>query len=190
MNSDYTLRLAGQKFHQLTNGEKSNMALDTFGKRVRVLRVDRGLSQIDLRDRMEKLGVGIGETYVSELERTSKMPSLEVAAAMARVLDVSVDYLSLLIDDALPYRRQPQPDPYLSPEADEVAQIVDAMHPSQRQLLLGVAKSMVSAPTRRQGERAEMRDTLDSIEKRHGIDVRRKVEKLMRELGLLLDDDI
>jgi transcriptional regulator with XRE-family HTH domain len=37
------------------------MALDTFGKRLRVLRMDRGLSQIDLRDKMEKeCGVSIG----------------------------------------------------------------------------------------------------------------------------------
>jgi hypothetical protein len=47
----------------------SLMALDTFGKRLKVLRVDRGLSQIDLRDRMEKLcEVSIGETYVAELD--------------------------------------------------------------------------------------------------------------------------
>lgn len=91
------------------------MALETFGKRLRVSRIDKELSQIQLRDKMEKLHeVSIGETYISELERTDRMPSLEVAAAMARVLDVSLDYLGLLIDDGVSYRRQPPPDNYFS----------------------------------------------------------------------------
>lgn len=163
------------------------MALDTFGKRLRVLRIDRDLSQIDLRDRMVKSGVPIGETYISELERTEKMPSLEVAAAMARALDVSVDYLALLIDDAVSYRRQPVPDNYYSEEADEVAKMIDAMHPEQRALVLNVAKSMISAPTQRQRERAEIIEMLNLIEKNHGRIVRRDIEKLFRNKGMPVD---
>lgn len=164
------------------------MALETFGKRLRVLRVDRDLSQIALRDRMEKThGVSIGETYISELERTDKMPSLEVAAAMAKVLDVSVDYLALLIDDAVSFRRQPQPDNYYSEEADECAKLVDEMRPEQRSVLLSLARSMVSAPTNRQLERAEIRDLLDSIERTHGRAVRREIEKLFRNRGLFIE---
>lgn len=164
------------------------MPLDTFGKRLRVLRIDRDLSQINLRDRMEKQhAVSIGETYISELERTEKMPSLEVAAAMAKVLDVSVDYLALLIHEALPYRRQPTPDNYYSEQADEVARIVDAMHPAQRDLLLNLAKSMLNAPSPRQYELAEMRDILDSIERQFGRVVRKEIEKILRDKGMTID---
>lgn len=164
------------------------MPLETFGKRLRVLRVDRDLSQIALRDRMEKnYNVPIGETYISELERTEKMPSLEVAAAMARALDVSIDYLALLIDDAVSYRRQPTPDNYYSEEADDIAKLVDDMHPEQRAILLSLAKSMVDAPTQRVRERAEMRDILDSVERSHGRIVRREIEKLMRGKGMPID---
>lgn len=163
------------------------MALDTFGKRLKLLRVDRSLSQIELRDQMEKLcGVSIGETYVSELERTSKMPSLEVAAAMAKVLDVSLDYLGLLSHEATSYKHMP-PVNYMSPEADEMAQLVDSMHPSQREVLLSVAKNMIVAPRPRQMERAEMRDILDSIERQIDRPVRIKVEKILRDSGLPID---
>jgi hypothetical protein len=102
---------------------------------------------------------------------------------------VSIDYLGLLIDEALPYKRQPLPDPYYSEQADEIAKLVDSMHPSQRELLLNVAKNMLSAPTQRQAERAEMRDILDSIAREHGDNVRREIEKLMRNKGLPIDSD-
>lgn len=53
------------------------MALETFGKRLRVSRIDKDLSQIALRDQMETVyGVSIGETYISELERTAYCPTL------------------------------------------------------------------------------------------------------------------
>jgi transcriptional regulator with XRE-family HTH domain len=182
--------LGREKVHKFASQQRGEwMPLDTFGKRLRVLRIDRDLSQIELRDKMEKVEMPIGETYISELERTSKMPSLEVAAAMAKVLDVSIDYLGLLIEEALPYRRQPTPDPYYSEQADEIAKLVDSMHPSQRELILSVAKNMLSAPTQRQAERAEMRDILDSIAREHGDNVRREIEKLMRNKGLPIDSD-
>lgn len=166
------------------------MPLDTFGKRLRVLRIDRDLSQINLRDSMEKQHkVSIGETYISELERTDKMPSLEVAAAIAKVLDVSIDYLGLLIDEAVSYRRIATPDNYYSEQADEVARMVDAMHPAQRELLLNLAKNMLQAPSQRQREVTEMRDILDSIERQFGRNVRKEIEKVMRDRGLPIDPD-
>ena len=165
------------------------MALDTFGKRLRVLRIDRDLSQIDLRDRMEKEhGEKIGETYISELERTDKMPSLKVAAAMARVLNTSLDYLGLLSEDgALSYQRTPPPE-YFSPEADEVARLVDDLQPAERAVLLSVARGMVK-PSAKQLDRAEARDVLNSIGQQLGEGVKRKVEDIMRQKGLALDAD-
>lgn len=143
------------------------MALDTFGKRLKVLRVDRNMSQIDLRDMMEKdCGVSIGETYISELERTTKMPSLEVAAAMAKVLDVSLDYLGLLNDDAtISYRRDTAPI-YISVEADELAQMVDSMRSDQRALVVTLARNLLAPLDNRQRRRAEAKEILDSIEQK------------------------
>lgn len=146
------------------------------------------MSQIDLRDQMEQVcGVSIGATYISELERKGITPSLEIAAAMARVLDVSLDYLGLLIDDAPSYKRADDAVSYLSAEADEIAQLVDAMHPSQRDLLLRLAKNMLAAPTVRQQERAEIHDMLDLVERDHGDLVRRELERFMRQRGIAID---
>lgn len=83
--------------------------LATFGKRLKFARVERDLTQEQLRDEMHKqCGVTIGATYISELERSSKSPSLPIAAAMAKVLGVSLDYLGLLTDEDLPVVGQPE----------------------------------------------------------------------------------
>jgi transcriptional regulator with XRE-family HTH domain len=167
------------------------MPLETFGKRLRVLRIDRDLSQIKLRDvMMEQYGVAIGETYISQLESSDRMPSLEVAAAMARALDVSLDYLGLIIDEQLSYKRTPSAEHYFSEQADEVAQIVDNLRPSQRELLLNFAKNIdMLAPSERQRERVDIMEMLESIERKAGRDVRREVERMMRSKGMLIDPD-
>lgn len=165
------------------------MALDTFGKRLKMLRVDRGMSQIELRDKMEKLyGVSIGETYVSELERSSKMPSLEVAAAMARALEVSVDYLGLIIEDALPYKREDVTPLYFSPEADEVARLVDAMPQMHRAMIVSMLRGFASPLNEQQRMRANIKVMLESVEKNQGTGARVEMERRLREIGLYWDN--
>lgn len=161
------------------------MALDTFGKRIRALRQDRGLSQIELREKMEKeAGVSIGETYISELERRPITPSLEIAAAMAKVLDVTLDYLGMLIEDGeLSYKRVDTTPHYFSAEADEVAQLVDVMRPEQRVILAAVARTLSMRPTDQQRRLADALDILDSIERDLGKEARDEVERIMRRKG-------
>jgi transcriptional regulator with XRE-family HTH domain len=186
------MQMQKEKFHQVRRrkNEGGLMALDTFGKRLRVLRVDKALSQTELRDKMEKLaGVKIGETYISELERTDKMPSLEVAAAMAKVLDVSLDYLGLLIEDAeQSYRRAPTPASYFSEEADEVAQLVDRMSAQQRSVVVSVARNLSVLTTERARRQAEFKELLASIERDLGLDARKAFERILRNKGLYIDN--
>lgn len=59
-----------------------------FGKRVRELRKERELSQIDLAAK-----VGIDRSYMGFLERGERNPSLEVIAKIAEALDVTPDEL-------------------------------------------------------------------------------------------------
>lgn len=162
------------------------MALDTFGKRLRVLRQDRGLSQIDLRDNLKVYAVDIGETYISELERTDKMPSLQVAVGMAKVLNVSVDYLGLLVDEAKSFRPEPKLE-YITPEADELAQLADTMSAEQREMLLGMARSIMSPLVEQRRMREGVRVMLDSVERREGILARREMERRLHEIGLRWD---
>jgi transcriptional regulator with XRE-family HTH domain len=158
------------------------MYLDTFGKRLRVLRQDQKLSQVDMRDAIDNM---IGETYISELERTEKMPSLEVAAAMAKVLNVTLDYLALLIDEAEPLKRSSEAD-YMTPEADAVASLIDEMSIDQRTLMLEVARNM-SSSNARQRRLDESIEILDSIERKWGLTFRREIETLIRK-GSFGDD--
>jgi transcriptional regulator with XRE-family HTH domain len=163
------------------------MALETFGKRLRALRQDKNLSQIELRDKIKaETEVEIGETYISELERTSKMPSLEVAAALARVLDVTLDYLGLLIDDGTVTYRRVSPPTYFSEEADEVAQLVDHMRPEQRSVVAAVARNLAVLTTERARRQAETKDILDSVERELGRDARLAYERVLRNKGLLI----
>lgn len=76
--------------------------LATFGKRLRVLRNEQGLTQGDLIDILERrYGVTVGRSYISILEGGEKMPSGEIVAAMARALKTTSDYLLLLSDNPI-----------------------------------------------------------------------------------------
>lgn len=163
------------------------MALDTFGKRLRVLRQDRGLSQIDLRDALQRYAVEIGETYISELERTDKMPSLAVAAGMAKVLNISVDYLALLTDEARSYVPEARVE-YIAPEADEVAGLMDGMTQDQREALLGMARSLTAPRQETRRMREGLASMLDSVERQEGAAARREMERRLREIGLRWDN--
>lgn len=159
------------------------MALDTFGKRLRLLRQDRGLSQIDLRDALKKYDVDIGETYISELERTDKTPTLAVAAGMAQVLGVSLDYFGLLVDDARHYKQEPLIS-YISPEADEVAALVDEMNSEQRAAVLSMARGLAAPVMDQRRMRAAMEAMLDNIQRKFGTKVREEYESIFRERGI------
>ena len=75
---------------------------NTFGRRVRILREDMGLSQTELVDRLEGIGVKLRQTYLSELERTNKTPTGDVVAGLAKTLNTTTDYLLMMNDDASP----------------------------------------------------------------------------------------
>jgi transcriptional regulator with XRE-family HTH domain len=147
------------------------------------------LTQMQMRDRMQsEYGVDIGRNYISQIETEEGVkPSFEVVRAMAGVLKVSLDYLAGFTNSITPSSVPDDLPTYFSPEADEMAQLVDSMHPSQREVLLSVAKNMIVAPKPRQLERAEYRDLLDSVERDIGRPMRIKLEKIMRDSGLPVD---
>ena len=62
--------------------------LQVFGKRVRELRKERGLSQVELASK-----VGIDRSYMGFLERGERNPSLEMIAKIAEALSVTPDEL-------------------------------------------------------------------------------------------------
>ena len=93
----------------------SKQFLDTVGKRIRILRQDLGLNQGELVNALEKQGIEVGRSYISELERTDKVPSGTVLAGLAKVLGTTTDYLLMLTDDPV------------MPDEQEEQQIEDAL---------------------------------------------------------------
>ena len=64
------------------------------GNKIREARLQKGYTQQVLAEK-----AGIGEMYVSEIERGVKMPSLNLFVKIITALDVSADYV---LRDALP----------------------------------------------------------------------------------------
>lgn len=58
---------------------------EKFGKRLRKLRIDKGLSQEELSKE-----VGLDRTYVGKIERGEKSPSLKTIEKIAKKLDTEV----------------------------------------------------------------------------------------------------
>jgi len=87
----------------------SKQFLDTVGKRIRILRQDLGFKQAGLVNELEKQGIDVGRSYISELERTDKVPSGTVLAGLAKVLGTTTDYLLMLTDEpGLPDEQEEQ----------------------------------------------------------------------------------
>lgn len=73
--------------------------LNTTGKRIRVLRDDQHLSQASLAVELGNLGIDVGQTYISKLEKAGVMPNGHVIAGLAQALNTTSDYLLMLTDD-------------------------------------------------------------------------------------------
>jgi len=68
---------------------------DQFADRLATVRKERGFSQAQVRQRLELKGDAYGR-----YERGEVKPSIEMAAQIAQALDVSLDYLVGLTDEA------------------------------------------------------------------------------------------
>ncbi len=151
-----------------------SMRYDTFGRRLRLLRDDLRMSQLELRDKLGEMGVEIGQSYISQLENSDKMPMLEVAAAMANVLGTTVDYLALRTDDPEPPSGQPV---YITPEADELARLVDTLPADAREELLRIARRLARPVAGRAEREREIMWWLTRVEAAAGLAARQALER-------------
>lgn len=120
--------------------------LKTMGKRVRVLREEKGLNQIELAAEVRRRGVECSNSMISSVETGRANPSLEVFVAIADVLDVTLDYLATRTERI---ESPNAPDvPVVVPvgvseEAEHAAGIIDDLPPSKRAEVLDVLLAMV-----------------------------------------------
>jgi transcriptional regulator with XRE-family HTH domain len=68
--------------------------MEVFGLRLKSLRLDKGLTQKQLADKL-----GIVKASVSSYEQNSTYPSIEIFIKLCRTFDVSADFLLGLSND-------------------------------------------------------------------------------------------
>ena len=105
-----------------------------------------GMNQHQLGRRLVTPGTmsGVRNVYVSQMEGNSASPSLPMICKIAEVTGVTVGFL--LMETDYPYRDKPEPEPvYFSPEADTVAQLIDAAPPEERARIVAVVRALAGS---------------------------------------------
>lgn len=125
---------------------------ETFGGRLTEAREEAerwdgngiGYTQGELADLLrERCGVEIGRSYISELERSwkqDKMPSLEVARALAAVLRVNLAWLAGVSPNKDP--EDAAADLAWQPTTNTISNIIDSWTEDQRQMLLAAIRAL------------------------------------------------
>lgn len=153
--------------------------LRSFGRRFQLLRQDKDLSQTAIAAMLQGYGITITPSHLSLVEKNKRNVSVDLLVALARLLETSTDYLLVLTDDPSP------PDksdvvPYLSREADDMAQLMDSLPPETRRMLLSAAHAWVQHERQRIAD--EWVSLLSAVERSVGRDKRREIEAaLMRD---------
>jgi transcriptional regulator with XRE-family HTH domain len=114
------------------------MCVGTFSERLLWARRTARLTEIELCNRIESAHqLSVEASYISELEssKSHKKPTWEVVRAIALVLGMSMDYLAGLANVPSPSQEQQGSSLYSSPEADEVARLLDEMTQPDRILI-------------------------------------------------------
>lgn len=97
------------------------------GTKIREARKQKGFTQQMLADE-----IGIGEMYISQIERGMKMPSLNLFIKIITALDISADYV---LRDALPTGKD-----FVYAE---VAELLDGLTPKQRRGAIDILDAYV-----------------------------------------------
>lgn len=149
--------------------------LNTPGKRVNRLREDLGLRQVDLAQT-----VGVRQNYISAIEVGTAMPNADIMAKIAKALGTTLDFIMMLSDDPLPAKDAQQPT-RLADEAEEAANIIDAMPPKWRTRVIEAVRRLNDDYAEHVQQNHTITLLLESIEKEKGKEARLA---LMRRLGL------
>ena len=170
--------------------------LNTTGKRLRALRTDRGMTQLELSQRLVLAGASQSNSSLSQYETGRIVPPPEALIALADALETTIDYLMCRTDDPSPVGAAHEvPVAYFSDEADAAARLMDGMTPDDRTQALAIMQMFVgSSPGGRKlakevvallfGVDVEQRrqhdvkwaGVLSVIERSVGVEVRRQVE--------------
>ena len=99
-----------------------------LGQKIREARLQKKYTQQRLAEK-----AGIGEMYLGEIERGTKMPSLKIFVKILEVLDISADYV---LRDELSSGEQ-----YIY---DEIAEKLKGLTPKQRKTVSDIVNAYIS----------------------------------------------
>lgn len=71
-----------------------------FGEKFRQKRLQAGLTQVEVVERLAKQGVQTGQGYIADIERGRYVPKEEMRRALAKAVGVSVDEMESLVVEA------------------------------------------------------------------------------------------
>ena len=107
--------------------ETDQMDRIEVGRKIREARTKKGFTQQALSE-----AAGVGEMYISEIERGMKMPSLSLFVKIITALDISADYV---LRDALPTGKD-----FVYAEVEE---LLDGLTPKQRRTAIDILDAYV-----------------------------------------------
>lgn len=123
MIANIDARRANRVVHRATIGDMAKDLERTTGGRIKLARLNRGMSQKELGHT-----IGVRNVYISQLENNVHEASRPLMRRIAEVLGVSIAYLEMEVDEPTPPQAdEPDQPVYISPQADEAAQLIDAM---------------------------------------------------------------
>lgn len=192
--------------------EKNNEALEELRKRLKTslkrrvgkAREDLHYSQQDVLDELECYGLDRTQGSLSQIENGSRLPSVEMLYVLTRYLNTSADYFLGLTENALSAADNEEERAAASGQS-VMDKILRGLPPEKQKQVLNYAEylliqepiekvernrqigSALAPLTEEERIAIEARKWLVSIERTHGITVRKEVEKVFRNKGIILN---
>jgi len=161
---------------------KQEDMLRSFGRRFQLLRQEKDLSQTAIAAMLKGYGIDITPSHLSLVEKNKRNVSVDLLVALAQLLETSTDYLLVLTDDPTPPDRA-EVVPYISREADDMAQLMDSLPPETRRTLLAAAHVWVQHERQRVSD--ELSSLLSAVERLCGREKRHEIEATLRREGVI-----
>jgi transcriptional regulator with XRE-family HTH domain len=162
------------------------ITLRTFGARVKWL-LDEPAHGDGMTQKELAAALGLSEQFTGALIKGRRNPNVRHLQAIARALNTSVSFLALTTDNPAPDVEEAAPV-YFSAQADEAAQLIDAMKDGEtRHLALQLVRALaayvgvekeIGAPVPSMTESAE--ELADRVLSRETIPVSRQLEPARR----------
>jgi transcriptional regulator with XRE-family HTH domain len=150
--------------------------IPTLGGRIRHARVARGYdSQEKFRQALRTVGIDVGNSMITELEKDRAKPSYDVLLGIAKVLDRSLDWLC-----CVPVKTPVPDEPIYSDESLNVANKIDSLPVEIKQEVIGELLKIIQEHYEAYNLRREFGRLLNLVSDRGDRDLLDSLKRLIR----------